>query len=253
MSLGRKIRAVISGFEKWAIPGQAQFKLSPWRVSSHRVPNHILDFSRGYWFCAYENARIRSEPIFVFNSATEVNSIMVLTELKHNGRNVLAAVRMDSPAPNKPANVIVSLYDKGAPAIQKWISGNLLLYVNQEKARRYFLSSRLQLPREGSKADNKNLLTEEDVVNRNVNPESVSKVVDENGEPLVVYHGTRRVFETSENNKPRLVTKTVWAVAEAGVKSNPTQVYTPDRTSVLLPASDRVNHDSISVLLLKSE
>lgn len=41
-----------------------------------------------------------------------------------------------------------------------------LATASKEKARVYFLSARLQLPREGSKADNKNLLTESDVVNR---------------------------------------------------------------------------------------
>jgi hypothetical protein len=35
------------------------------------------------------------------------------------------------------------------------------------------------------------------------NPDSVSKVVDENGEPMVVYHGTRKEFNVFEPMKPR--------------------------------------------------
>jgi hypothetical protein len=32
------------------------------------------------------------DPIFVFDSATEANAVTVLTEIKHNGRNVLVAI-----------------------------------------------------------------------------------------------------------------------------------------------------------------
>lgn len=56
-----------------------------------------------------------------------------------------------------------------------------------------------------------------------------------------------RVFETSKRNKPRLITKTVWAVTEAGVKSNSTRVYTPDRDPTLPLANGRVNPESVSV------
>jgi hypothetical protein len=56
-----------------------------------------------------------------------------------------------------------------------------------------------------------------------------------------------RVFETSRKNKPRLVTKTVWAVTEAGVKSNSSRVYTPDRTSNLPLENSRVNPESVTV------
>jgi hypothetical protein len=79
--------------------------------------------------------------------------------------------------------LILSLYDKGAPAVQKWIKDGLLRYAHQKKARTYFLSARLQLPREGSKVSNKNLLTEAEVVNDAVNPDAVLKIVDQNGEP----------------------------------------------------------------------
>ena len=37
--------------------------------------------------------------------------------------------------------------------------------------------------------------------NGRVNPDSVSKVVDENGEPLVVFHGTGDIFDTYNKNK----------------------------------------------------
>ncbi|MBL9117962.1 MAG: hypothetical protein JNJ83_23340 [Verrucomicrobiaceae bacterium] len=131
------------------------------------------------------------DPIFVFDSATETDAVTALTEIKHEGRNVLAAIHLDrAVGRDDTGNLILSLYDKGAPAVQQWIKGGLLRYVHQRKARAYFQSARLQLPREGSKAGNRNLLTEHEVVNDAVNPDSVSKVVDENGEPMVVTHAT---------------------------------------------------------------
>ena len=124
------------------------------------------------------------DPIFVFNSATEPNSVTILTDIRHQGKNVVAAIHLDRPAPRKPANLVVSLHDRPASQIENWIKDGLILYANQGKARAYFRSARLQLPREGSKAGNQKLLTEADVVNRSVNPESISVKTDENGEPL---------------------------------------------------------------------
>jgi hypothetical protein len=124
------------------------------------------------------------DPIFVFNSATEPNSVTILTDIRHQGKNVVAAIHLDRPAPRKTANLVVSLHERPASQIEKWIKDGLILYANQGKARAYFRSARLQLPREGSKAGNKKLRTEADVVNRSVNPESITVKTDENGEPL---------------------------------------------------------------------
>lgn len=55
-----------------------------------------------------------------------------------------------------------------------------------------------------------------------------------------------RVFETSQKNKPRLLTKTVWVKSDAGVKPSTTRVYTPVRNSNLLFSEGRVNPDSVS-------
>jgi hypothetical protein len=47
--------------------------------------------------------------------------------------------------------------------------------------------------------------------------------------------------KAATRNKPSLSVKTDWAVTEAGVKSNSSRVYTPDRTSNLSLANGRVN------------
>jgi hypothetical protein len=51
-------------------------------------------------------------------------------------------------------SVMLSVYDKGAPAVQQWMKDGLLRYAHQKEARVHFQSARLQLPREGSKAGN---------------------------------------------------------------------------------------------------
>ena len=123
------------------------------------------------------------DPIFVFNSATSPDAVTVLTDIRHDSSNVIAAIHMDRPSPRVPANVIVSLHERPASQIEKWIKDGLILYSNQAKARTYFRSARLQLPREGSKAGNVKLRTEADIVNRSINTKSITIKTDGNGEP----------------------------------------------------------------------
>ena len=67
-------------------------------------------------------------------------------------RGVLAAIHLNqSVGRSGTGNQILSVYDKGAPAVQQWMKDGLLRYAHQKKARAYFQSARLQLPREGSK------------------------------------------------------------------------------------------------------
>ena len=55
-----------------------------------------------------------------------------------------------------------------------------------------------------------------------------------------------RVFETSTKHKPRLVTKTVWVKAAAGVGSSPTRVSAPYRNTSLAFSGGRINPDTVS-------
>ena len=56
-----------------------------------------------------------------------------------------------------------------------------------------------------------------------------------------------RLFETSNNRKPRLSTKTVWVKSPTGAVSGPPWVSTPKRSSVILPFSHgRINPADIS-------
>jgi hypothetical protein len=48
-----------------------------------------------------------------------------------------------------------------------------------------------------------------------------------------------RALESSQKNRPRLVTKTAWAVASAGVEPGTASVYTPRRTKDSNPVSEK--------------
>jgi RNA polymerase sigma factor (sigma-70 family) len=135
-------------------------------------------------------AKAIKDPVFVLQSAKIHNALVVILDLKHNGESVMVAVHLNRKEGQHEVNRIASIYDKSNPrAVEGWIKAGLLRYSHQGKSRAWFRSRGLQLPKEGSIRGNKTIRTETDVVNRNVNPDSVSKVVDENGEPLAVYHG----------------------------------------------------------------
>jgi hypothetical protein len=57
-----------------------------------------------------------------------------------------------------------------------------------------------------------------------------------------------RIFETSNKNKPRLSTKTVWVnIAATGVESSPATVYTPYRNISILFSDGRVKPSDVNV------
>ena len=132
---------------------------------------------------------------------------------------------MDRPAPRAPANILVSLHERPASQIEKWIKDGLILYANQKKARAYFRSARLQLPREGSKASNPSLRTESDVVNRFVNPESITVKTDENGEPLASEIARFRQ-ETGTSNFSIATPRDIQRAAQ-GIQAEPSAPVTP--------------------------
>lgn len=103
------------------------------------------------------------DPVFVFDSATRPNAAVVLTEIRHAGKSVIAAIHLDRPSPNQPANVIASVYPKSnAAAVAGWMKSGLLRYANQAKAPRWFQAEKLPPQMEASKKTNPALKTEED-------------------------------------------------------------------------------------------
>jgi len=82
-----------------------------------------------------------------------------MTELKKNGKTVIAAVRLSKEMGKNVVNDISSVYGKESDGIfLRSINDGLLRYMNKKKSRAWSLASGLQLPRvSGSKRgfDNK--------------------------------------------------------------------------------------------------
>jgi len=108
-----------------------------------------------------------ADPIMVFDSATAEGSMVVMTEMEHDGKTVVAAVHLNSRAGRHEVNRVASVYGKDQDGIfSRWVTDGLLRYQQQQKSRQWFQSRGLQLPKEGASdgLSNKKILTEEDLV-----------------------------------------------------------------------------------------
>ena len=92
--------------------------------------------------------RALAEPVMVFESATEPDSFVVLTELKHEGRSVMVAVHLDTEQQNIRVNDIASAYKRGNEAWYiRQIEDGRLLYQDKKKSLEWARTHRLQLPK----------------------------------------------------------------------------------------------------------
>ncbi|MDD5551260.1 MAG: hypothetical protein PHS34_08375, partial [Candidatus Omnitrophica bacterium] len=108
-----------------------------------------------------------ADPVMVFDSATEADSLVVMTELKQDGKTIVAAVQLSKGMGNNIVNDIVSVHPRSNEYhFINWINQGLLRYMNKNKSRAWSLASGLQLPRvSGSKLGFKNkILFDYDIV-----------------------------------------------------------------------------------------
>ncbi|WP_297215415.1 PLxRFG domain-containing protein [uncultured Desulfovibrio sp.] len=107
-------------------------------------------------------------PVMVFESATTAESFVVLTELKHGGRSVMAAVHLDTERQNIRVNDIASAYRRGNEAwYLRQMEEGRLLYQDKKKSLAWARTNRLQLPKVRklpARLSENRILTEEDVV-----------------------------------------------------------------------------------------
>jgi|GEM_PF-3430329 len=108
------------------------------------------------------------DPIMVFDSATQPNSLVVMTELQHQGKTVVVAIRLSKELPDRHlVNDVSSIHPRERDNhFSNWIKQGLLRYVNEEKSRDWFVTRGLQLPRARGTIhgiDN-TVLTEKDLV-----------------------------------------------------------------------------------------
>jgi|GEM_PF-597725 len=109
-----------------------------------------------------------ADPIMVFGSASERDGLVVMTELQHEGKTVVAAVHLNNKAGRLEVNRVASVYGKDSDRIfAKWINDGLLRYRNKRKSRRWAMTRGLQLPKvRGTNRDLsvKKILSENDLV-----------------------------------------------------------------------------------------
>jgi hypothetical protein len=107
------------------------------------------------------------DPIMVFKSKSEPDSIVVMTEMREGRKTVVVAVELNRREQQHEVNSIRSLYGKENDGIfTQWIKDKMLLYRNTKKSLAWFRSRGLQLPKEGTTQGSGNkILTEADVVN----------------------------------------------------------------------------------------
>lgn len=87
------------------------------------------------------------DPIMVFESATEADSLVVMTELRQDGKSIVAAVRLSKDIDKNVVNDIISVHPRNSEYhFINWINHGLLRYQNKQKSRAWSLTSRLQLP-----------------------------------------------------------------------------------------------------------
>lgn len=109
-----------------------------------------------------------AEPIMVFESATQADAFVVLTELRHEGRSVMVAVHLDTERQHIRVNDIASAYKRGNEGwYVRQIEEGRLLYQDKKKSLAWARTARLQLPlvrKLPSRLSGKKILTEADVV-----------------------------------------------------------------------------------------
>ena len=106
------------------------------------------------------------DPLMVFDSKTKPDSFVVLTEIEHKGKPVVAAVHLATRSARWKENRIASVYEKNsAGVIGSWIRSGLLKYWDKTRSLDWLQSVGLQLPEEGaSRGSTSSVLTRDEIV-----------------------------------------------------------------------------------------
>lgn len=82
--------------------------------------------------------RAEGKPLAVFRSATHIGSHVILTELKHKGKNFVAALRVNKNSRKLEINDIRSLHYRNDMNIVNWINEDLADYIKPSFAEEWF-------------------------------------------------------------------------------------------------------------------
>ena len=133
-------------------------------------------------------------PLAVFVSATKVGSNVILTELKHDGKNFVAALRVRPNKKRIEVNQIRSLYPKNTNGIIDWINNGLATYVDKERMAEWVEKQRNELlskPQSNSVEVREQLVSATKIVNDFENP----TLPEEKSLFRVVYHGSAASYD----------------------------------------------------------
>lgn len=152
-----------------------------------------------------------ADPIAVFDNYRKEGNRSILTELKTAQGNFLVSVEYGRSR-DIDFNIVSSVFGKGDGNLKDWLKRGSATYINNEKVQNFLFDKSALIAAAAAKSELSsganirdsfelnNLLGEKLYIRTNnfknwfgdweKDPENSSKVVDENGEPLVVKHGT---------------------------------------------------------------
>lgn len=148
-----------------------------------------------------------SRPIAVFESVTQAESMVVLTELTEGDSNVVVAVHLNANNGRVQVNRIASLYGKDNP---RALLNQPLLYWDNKKAGTWLTTNRLQLPSVGpSKLRTKRrVLTPRDLYKWKVEKSLSSttfSIVGEKAESFMEYHNRGLSYTDPADGKRKVI------------------------------------------------
>ncbi len=118
------------------------------------------------------------DPLMVFDSVTEPGGLVVLTELVSEGKNIVAAIHLNTNAGRYEVNRIASVHGRGNSQIDSWIKKGLLRYWDEQKATAWLQSAGLYSPIEGDTPSTNRILTKSDIVKNDKRQFQVNQVGD---------------------------------------------------------------------------
>lgn len=124
-------------------------------------------------------------PICIFRSKKGKGSIILVTEKRHRDGNIIVAVELAISHEGLQINDITSIYPKRDESISQWISDGLLWGYEYKNGREWIENSARSncgQPQTSPAIFKSNIYRVDEI-------RKVSKVLDENGEPRVVYKG----------------------------------------------------------------
>ena len=103
----------------------------PIEMAASRLVDKAMQQNHPFDLSEVENLVLAVQtPLSVFRSATHIGSNVILTALRHHGRNFVVAIQTNKKKGKIEINDIRSIYPKHGRAVVGWITQNLLDYAD---------------------------------------------------------------------------------------------------------------------------